>query len=155
MRSDVSTYQSKATTIILVISVITLFVFLPLLAVSKTKPLTIVSENVFQDSISHLDWQIQRSKRIKTEKEVQLYIQTINHGEHNDWRLPTKQELYEIFSVFDLKLNGEVKVRLEGNYWLADDNGQAYVGAWEIGDQCGPSRSFSRGKAGFVRAVRP
>ncbi len=150
-----STCQSKAPTIILVISVVTLFAFLPLPAVSKTKSLIILSEKVFQESSSHLDWQTQRSKRIKTEKEVQLYLQTLNHGEHDDWRLPTKQELYDIFSIFDLKLNGEVKVQLEGNYWLADDKGQPYVGAWKIGDQCGPSRSFSRAKAGVIRAVRP
>lgn len=117
--------------------------------------LEILSENVFRQQGGEKLWQMQRSKRLKTQDEVQEYLAALNHGEFHDWRLPTRQELYDLFSIFDLKQGGDVKIRLEGNYWLSDEKDGTHVGAWEIGDQCGPSRSYFEGKAGYVRAVRP
>ncbi len=134
---------------------IALFMFFSGPAIAQSESLTSVSEEVFQEKNNQKYWQIQRSKRIKSSEGVQLYLKTINQGEYSDWRLPTKQELSELFSIFDLKENGQIKIRLEGKYWLAENKQQPYVGTWEIGDQCGPTRSFSTDKAGYVRAIRP
>lgn len=150
-----SIHKPQTLRVVLVVVAISLLATFSVPAVGKTKSLTVLSGKVFEETSSHRIWQMQRSKRIKTPEDAQVYLQTINQGEYHDWRLPTKHELYDIFSIFDLKNNGDVKIRLEGNYWLADDKGQAYVGAWKIGDQCGPSRNFNRGKAGYIRAVRP
>jgi len=126
------------------------------LRVFAMEPLLVpVTDSVFHDNRSQKDWQISRSGRIKDTKEVQLYLQKLNKSGDSGWRLPTKEELYNLFSVFDLKENGEVKIRLEGKYWLQGDADKMYVGAWEIGDQCEPSRSFFQGNAGYVRAIRP
>lgn len=122
---------------------------------SKTVTLTTFSAEIFQDTAHQHFWQIERSNKLKTTEEVSAYLTTLNQGKYNDWRLPTKQELFQLFSDFDLKKNGNLKIRLEGNYWLTDDMGQSHVGAWEIGDQCGPSRTFYKGKAGYLRAIRP
>lgn len=100
-------------------------------------------------------WQLERSKRLRTTQEVDTYLAALNRGTYKDWRLPTRQEIFELFGFFDLKENGEVKLRLEGGYWLVNRNGEIEVGAWEIGDQCGPSRTYFTKKAGYVRAVRP
>ncbi|SHO47288.1 DUF1566 domain-containing protein [Desulfopila aestuarii] len=114
-----------------------------------------VSDSIFHDNRSKKDWQMNRSSRMKDVEEVQHYLQKLNTNGDTGWRLPTKEELYSLFSLFDLKENGKVKIRLEGKYWLQDEADTIYVGAWEIGDQCEPTRSFFRGNAGYIRAVRP
>jgi len=113
------------------------------------------SPTIFVETKSQRMWMSDRSHRFKQPEDVRNYLHELNSGEFSDWRLPDKQELYELFSVFDLKNNGTVKIRLEGYYWLADDDGKLFVGSWEIGDQCEPSRTFYHGSAGYVRAVRP
>lgn len=115
--------------------------------------LTSVSEDLFQNKRNGQMWQVQKSKRLRSQAEVTTYLNKLNTGKYQDWRLPTKQELYDLFSFFDLKLYGDVRIQLEGNYWLENDGMMA--GAWEIGDQCGPSRSFYTKKTGYVRAIRP
>ncbi|WP_419174275.1 hypothetical protein [Desulfosediminicola sp.] len=110
-------------------------------------------DDTFLDQKHGVEWRLERSGYFKTAEDVEHYLQGLNKEEGKQWRLPTKQELSDLFSSFDLKLNGEVKIQLEGRYWLQDD-GKDYVGSWQIGDQCGPSRSFYREKSGYVRAVR-
>lgn len=111
-------------------------------------------DGLIQEVTSQRIWQKKRSKKIRTPEAAQAYIAKLNQGEYHDWRLPTKQELYELFSIFDLKRNGNIRLRLEGKYWLSDPQGNISVGGWEIGDGCGPSRSYYPGTKGYVRAVR-
>lgn len=115
--------------------------------------LTEISEEIFQNSKNDQMWQMQKSKRFKTASSVEHYLKELNQEKYQDWRLPTKQELFELFSYFDLKHHGSVKISIEGTYWIENDGIQA--GAWEIGDQCGPSRTFYTKKVGSVRAIRP
>lgn len=122
---------------------------------SNTVTLRTLSGEIFQDTAHQHFWQVKGSRKLGERKEVSAYLATLNKGKFNDWRLPTKQELFQLFSDFDLKRNGNLRIRLEGNYWLTDDMGQSHVGTWEIGDQCGPSHTFYRGKAGYLRAIRP
>lgn len=112
-----------------------------------------ISEDIFQNSRNDQMWQMRKSKRLKTASSAEQYLNQLNQGEYQDWRLPTKQELYTLFSYFDLKLYGNVRIQLEGNYWI--ENKGIQVGTWGIGDQCGPSRTFYTQKAGYVRAIRP
>lgn len=123
--------------------------------VGRTVSLVSISDATFQDNVSDKIWQTERSPKIKSVEDVTRYLEQLNGNGNEGWRLPTKDELYGLFSRFDLKENGEVKVRLEGKYWLRDDAGLMYVGTWEIGDQCEPSRSFYKGTSGYIRAVRP
>lgn len=114
-----------------------------------------VGDEYFENSKNGGMWTKERSKRIKEVSDVQEYLSELNTGQFSDWRLPTKQELYDLFLIFDLKNNGDVRVRVEGKYWLASDLGVLSVGAWEIGDGCGPERRFSVGGKGYIRAIRP
>jgi len=127
----------------------------PISVVVAAPKLAQFSSAVFVETDSKRMWVSERSHRFKHSKDVLNYLHELNSGEFSDWRLPDKQELYELFSVFDLKKNGTVKTRLEGYYWLADEDGKPFVGSWEIGDQCGPSRTFYNGSSGYVRAIRP
>ena len=114
-----------------------------------------VNEYFFENTRNQKMWTKERSKRLAAISEVQIHIDKLNKGQFDDWRLPTKQELFDLFAIFDLKNNGDVKVRMEGKYWLADSEGQVSVGTWEIGEGCGPERRFYSGGKGYVRAVRP
>jgi hypothetical protein len=128
-------------------------VFTPYVSTAGEQVLTQISEKIFQNSKNDQMWQMGKSKRLKTASSVEEYLKQLNQGEYKDWRLPTKQELFELFSYFDLKQHGSVKISLEGAYWIENDGIQ--VGAWEIGDQCGPSRTFYTKKAGSIKAIRP
>lgn len=114
-----------------------------------------VSSEVFKENRSGKMWRTTLSTRLKDSDQVAAFLSELNSGEFSDWRLPTKKELYDLTSIFDLKENGPVKIRVEGKYWMQDDKGAPFAGAWEIGDQCGPSRTFYKGRAGYIRAIRP
>ncbi len=136
-----------------IISTVIFFMSLP--ALGKEAAIAQLSDTAFQEISSKRTWNLHRSKRFKTVDDATSYLDTLNQGEYNDWRYPTKEELSRLFSIFDLKQQGTVKIRMEGAYWMTDNEGKVYVGAWEIGDQCGPSRTFYTKKSGYVRAVRP
>lgn len=114
-----------------------------------------ISPSVFLDGKTGRMWQLERSKRIREAGDAQDFLRELNKGEYGDWRLPTRQELFDLFQAFDLKEFGEVKIQIEGRYWLRTDAGEISVGSWEIGDGCGPERRYYEGKAGYVRAIRP
>ncbi|MFW2364978.1 MAG: DUF1566 domain-containing protein [Desulforhopalus sp.] len=136
-----------------------MFIAIQSISAQKVKAgasISLVSKGDILETANNKMWQRDRSKKIESPNDVENYLQSLNQGSYNDWRLPTKQELYDFFTIFDFKKNGSVKIRLEGYYWLADDrNSSVYVGGWQVGDGCGPSRSFHKGKKGYVRAVRP
>ncbi len=123
--------------------------------VDRMPVLRSVGDQYFENRGEGVMWTKMRSKRFQTPSDVQDYLDNLNTGRFNDWRLPTKQELYDLLAIFDLKKNGEVKVRIEGKYWLVNNKGETSVGAWEIGDGCGPERRFFSGDNGYVRAIRP
>ena len=114
-----------------------------------------ISPSVFLDGKTGRMWQLERSRRIREAGDAQDFLAELNGGEYDDWRLPTRQELFDLFQAFDLKEFGEVKIQIEGRYWLRTDTGEFSVGSWEIGDGCGPERRYYEGRAGYVRAIRP
>lgn len=116
---------------------------------------SVVGTAYFQDNRTQTMWTAVKSKKLATAEEVRQYLNRLNEGEYNDWRLPTKQELYDLFTIFDLKNNGKVRISIEGNYWLRKPEGKIIAGAWEIGDGCGPERVYYSKEKGYVRAVRP
>lgn len=128
---------------------------LPVFAAAGDATLTMVDGGLLQEKSSGRMWQMERSKKISSAAAAEQYLRQLNQGPQKDWRLPTKGELYDLLTIFDLKKNGGITLELAGDYWLTDDNGATYAGAWETGDQCGPERTFYRGKSGYVRAVRP
>ena len=121
----------------------------------KKTQLKSVGEQYFKNTRKGDMWTKSRSKIFATSSEVKNYLKSLNEAQFNDWRLPTKQELYDLLMIFDFKNNGDIKIRIEGKYWLANYAGQMSVGTWDIGDGCGPERTFSQGKKGVVRAIRP
>lgn len=124
-------------------------------AAEQAGALLVLDGRVMQQQNNGRMWQMDRSRKFKTTAEVQQYLRHLNQGPFKDWRLPSKWELLDLLTFFDLKRNGEVTIPLEGFYWLDEGKGPMYPGIWDPGDQCGVERVFYKGKSGHVRAVRP
>lgn len=161
--APIGTYKDNHMLTTKIVHYMTILLLLPLFfpaaaatpVFAGTASLVPLSNTVFHDTVSKKDWQIERANRTKEPEQVQNYLRKLNREGNEGWRLPTKEELHTLFSRFDLKENGQVKIRMEGKYWLKDNTANVYVGSWEIGDQCEPTRSFFRGDAGYIRAIRP
>jgi hypothetical protein len=122
----------------------------------NSKPLLSLSGDLyFIQTVNGAMWTKNKSDEFDSESDAQQYLLQLNQGEFDDWRLPTKSELYDLFSIFDMKNNGDVKIRIEGRYWQVDDTGHIIAGAWEMGNGCGPERIFYTSKKARLMAVRP
>ncbi len=113
---------------------ICLLVILPVTASAKMGAVTILDGDIIQEPENGRMWQMNRSKKMSSSTEVQEYLSNLNKGEYNDWRLPTKYELYDFFLLFALKENQELDINLEMSYWLVGNNEKMIVGSWEAGD---------------------
>jgi hypothetical protein len=121
--------------------------------------LTALGDGTCQDRVTGQVWQINRSATpLASMEEARAYIAHLNQeSKEKDWRLPTAQELYDLNYLFDLHLNGNCLINRGGKYWSEDKDGKGKVGAWEIGEQCDPSRQYAPAVniRGYVRAIRP
>lgn len=114
-----------------------------------------LDNGICHDTVSGLMWQSDKSPKIKTFEDAQLYVKDLNLGGYTDWRLPTVNELYDLNYNFDLHLNGKCDFTLKGRYWSGEKDGEGMAGSWEISNQCDPERRYFSGTDGYVRAVRP
>lgn len=135
---------------------------LPVAAVEKpTKPIEQGAEivdlgnGIVQEATSGRMWQKERSRSFRSLEEAQEYAAKLRLGGYTDWRLPTVYELYDLHYLFDLKKAEGLEMKLEGNYWSGEQDGEGMVGSWEIGDQCEPERQYFKKSWGYVRVVRP
>lgn len=100
-------------------------------------------------------WQLSRSNKTNSLPAANQYIHELRLANHDDWRLPSLAELYELFLVFDQPGSGDCAMDFEGSYWSGDKDNKGRVGAWELDGECHPEREYVPNKAGYVRAVRP
>lgn len=128
---------------------------MPAISAAAEPILSQLAGGLLQEKNNGRIWQMERSRKMHSSTAVQRYLHQLNQGPYQDWRLPTKWELYDLFSKFDLKKNGDITITLEGSYWLKGDKGSLYPGTWETGNQCGAERTFYTTQSGYVRAVRP
>lgn len=101
-----------------------------------------------------LMWQVERTEVFVSAEEALDYVENLNLGNYSDWRLPTKDELYELCALFEMKLAGDCPIELKGSYWST--NGKTRAGEWHVYPLCGGSDfQYLKNKSGRVRAVRP
>jgi hypothetical protein len=99
-------------------------------------------------------WQVGRSGEFSTFEEAREYVKNMELGGYNDWRLPTKDELYTLCDLFEQKLAGDCPMKPKGSYW--SKNGKEKAGEWEAYPLCGGHElRYIKSKSGRVRAVRP
>ncbi|MEN8141215.1 MAG: DUF1566 domain-containing protein [Thermodesulfobacteriota bacterium] len=99
-------------------------------------------------------WHQDTSKRVKSIEEAQAYVAGLNVGGHDDWRLPTVMELFDLYLLFDLHENGDCQMETKGNFWSDEADNRGRVGSWEMDDNCDPEREYIPKKKGVVRAIR-
>ncbi len=101
-----------------------------------------------------LQWQISRSENFSSFEEAREYVEDLDLGGHNDWRFPTRDELYVLCELFELKFSGDCPIKSEGSYW--SKNGKVKSGEWFAYPLCGGSDfRYLKSTTGRVRAVRP
>ena len=124
----------------------------------RTQDLSDLGDGTMRISSSDLLWQLERGPYFTTWAEASDYVATLELGGHKDWRLPTSEELLDLYYVFDF---GNAKESdqlegIEGYYWVAEKDDTGYIGAWKDTDICEIDRRFNPGsRGGNVRAVRP
>lgn len=99
-------------------------------------------------------WQVETSRRVRSLVEAQAYVDELNLGGYNDWRLPTVGELFELTMMSDLHETGRCQIQVKGNFWSGDKDLEGRAGAWELDDNCDPERQYVPKQVGVVRAVR-
>ncbi|MEK6202086.1 MAG: DUF1566 domain-containing protein [Desulfobulbaceae bacterium] len=101
-----------------------------------------------------LMWQVERSETFSSGQDASDYTRNLTLGNHDDWRLPSKEEAYELYQLFEMNLRGDCPIKLKGSYWTT--NGEIRTGEWEAYPICGGSElKYLKSKSGRVRAVRP
>ena len=124
----------------------------------RTQDLSDLGDGTMRISSSDLLWQLERGPYFTNWNEASAYVDTLELGGHLDWRLPTSEELLDLYYVFDFG-NAEESDQLEGiegYFWVAEKDGTGYIGSWKDTEICEITRRFDPGtRGGYVRAVRP
>jgi hypothetical protein len=108
------------------------------------------------DTRTSMMWQKVRSEhKFSSPAEAEAYAAGLDLAGYTDWRLPTSQELWDLFYANDYTMKGELadQIELEGSYWTKDGD-RVLAGYLEDGDDPGINRYFFDSKKGYVRAVR-
>lgn len=114
-----------------------------------------LENGICQDTRTGKMWQVETSRTLRSLEEAQNYVAGLKVGGHDDWRLPTVTELFDLYMIFDLHQNGNCDMRIEGTYWSDEPDLEGRVGTWELDDNCDPERRYIPKTKGRVRAVRP
>jgi len=103
-----------------------------------------------------LIWQVDKSRQYSSWQEARRYAENLELGGCNDWRLPTKDELYMLHYISELQGDNDCKMKLSGNFWSFTAGQEATAGRWESYPLCGGNEfRYVKTDKGFVRAVRP
>lgn len=102
-------------------------------------------------------WQFKKEGKFSSLQEADRYVSNLELGGYDDWRLPSKRELYNLFYIFYRKKNNDCIMNVNGDFWITPNNQEATLGHWEVYHLCGPEYKFveSIKAKGYVRAIRP
>lgn len=119
--------------------------------------LLVVGEEICQDVKTGKMWQIAKEGVFNSPEEARQYAETLSIGGYDDWRLPTRDELFDLYCIFFWERNGNCTMNRNGNFWSMSEVGVPLLGHWETYFLCAPEHKYVRslGTRGYVRAVRP
>ncbi len=100
-------------------------------------------------------WLKKRGGLFSSFQEAEQYAAQLRSGGYDDWRLPTKKELFNLHYIFYWKKNGDCTIKRSGEYWALAE-GEPTLGHWETYILCAPNYRYveSPGTKGYVRAIR-
>lgn len=123
----------------------------------KIKLLLINEEMVCREVVTNKMWQFTKEGPFPSLEIAKRYAAELELGGYDDWRLPTKAELFDLFYLHYWKSDGNCVMNHKGEFWAISGNQESSLGHWEDDLLCGPEFKFvdSHKEDGFVRAVRP
>jgi len=123
---------------------------------NKVDRVQLRDDGTMLDTKTGLMWQVVRSEQAFTSAaEAQSYASQLQLAGNDDWRLPTSQELWDLYFANDYAMSGRLakEVKMDRSYWTRDGD-KILAGYLEDGDDPGINRVFFDTDKGFVRAVR-
>ena len=116
-----------------------------------------LGEEICRDTETGLMWQLAPTPtRFTSWSAANQYAEELTLGPYNDWRLPTYDELYELYDIFIRRLEGDCVMKQEVPVWYGATEKAGRSGYWSYYPACGGVEyEFIRRKNGRVRAVRP
>ena len=125
---------------------------------NKLKGLVLLEgDNICQDTLSNKMWAFSKEGPFSSLEEAYQYVSELELGGYDDWRLPTKSELFNLFYLNYWKNDTNCVMNHKGDFWTVSKNQVSSVGHWEDYLLCGPNYKFvaSFKGSGYVRAIRP
>jgi hypothetical protein len=103
---------------------------------------------------SGLMWQVNESQKFSNRDEASAYVDSLQFGGFDDWRLPTRDECLSFAELLDME-KGICPVKFKRAHWVSHRK-KIMSGYWEEYPLCGGSEyRWVKGNEGSVRAVRP
>lgn len=103
---------------------------------------------------SGLMWQIEESRKFSTWSEANEYVNALQLGGFDDWRLPTRLECLDLAELLLMK-QGDCPISFKRGHWTSHRD-KPKAGYWDDYPLCGGSElRWVKEKKGSVRAVRP
>ena len=87
---------------------------------------------------SGLMWQMKKSRKISTWEEANAYVNTLQLGGFDDWRLPTPEEILDLAELLDIK-KGACSIKIKRGLWVNGDKSKGNIGHWEDYPLCAGS----------------
>jgi len=116
-----------------------------------------VGNNICQDVVTGLFWQVGHSDEVDSYAAASDYAGNLDLEGHQDWRLPTSDELYTLHDLIEGKLTGDCVIKDKGmSFWTGENARWGQVGYWHTYPLCGGiDYEYVKQKIGVARAVRP
>lgn len=103
---------------------------------------------------SGLMWQVEDSQTFSSWNEANAYVNALQLGGFDDWRLPTRLECLDLAELLLMK-QGDCPISFKRGHWVSHRD-KLKAGYWDDYPLCGGSEvRWVKEKKGSVRAVRP
>ena len=117
-------------------------------------------QGICQEIKSGRMWQLDKGGKFSSLDEAEKYATSLHLGGYNDWRVPTRDEYFQLHTLFfslGIGTNNDCAMDFNGDFWSVPKGEEPTLGHWEAYFLCGTEIKYveSYGIEGYVRAVRP
>lgn len=112
-------------------------------------------DGTITDTKTDLIWQKEADCKAYTWPEAMNYCRGLNLAGHEDWRLPTVQELVSLvdYGRFDMAIDPAFQC-FSAYYWSSTTNAYNTDSAWNVSFYSGSNYYYDKSNSYYVRAVR-